>query len=136
MSQTVRSETEPAAPAVPEGALAEYWSVLKRYHAAPLPKRPHLLRNQVWLRWRGETHAKTRDRLRDFLDVEHMRLKRAYGVDDLNDLAPGSHAAKDWGCRCPSRGNEGGAGYEGRSHLKVIADACPLHGREMWRLPT
>lgn len=136
MSQLAQDRTnESDRPAV-QGALADYWQVMRRYNAAPVPKRPHILRNQVWLRWRNETHPGTRDRLRAFIDAEHDRLKRAYGVEDLSDLPPGSLKARDWGCRCPHGPNEGGAGFEGLAHLKVIADACPLHGREMWRLPT
>ncbi len=126
----------PAPIAAIQDTLSDYWQVLKRYHAAPVTKRPHLLRNQVWLRWRGETHAPTRERLRQFIDTEHTRLKSAYGVTSLTDLAPGSRPARDWGCRCPHAANEDGAGFQGSPHLKVIADACPLHGREMWRLPT
>ena len=139
MTEAVHSGSASHSPvpiAAVQETLADYWQVLRRYHAAPISKRPHLLRNQVWLRWRGETHEATRERLRAFIDSEHERLKRAYGVENLAELAPGSRPARDWGCRCPQAANEGGAGFQGSPHLKVIADACPLHGREMWRLPT
>lgn len=134
MTHALLKEAPAAAPVQTD--LEDYWTVLRRYHAAPVYKRPHLLRNQVWLRWRGETRPAMRNRLRAFLDAEHDRLKTAYGVDDLSDLSPGSRPARDWGCRCPKEPNGGGTGFGGNPHIKVVADACPLHGRAMWRLPT
>ena len=118
-------------------ALADYWQVLKHYHAAPVAKRPHLLRNQVWLRWRGETHERTRDRLRAFIDTEHVRLKRDLRRREPRRAQRPGRAPRATGAvaarRPPTRA---APAIQGHPHLKVIADACPLHGREMWRLPT
>lgn len=47
---------------------------------------------------------------------------------EVEELAPGSDAAIDKGCKCPVLDNGHGRGYMGQPGIFVISDECKLHG--------